>query len=100
MIGLGGLALAGACYSAGAFQTAREQTESRLFGRSTVIPSRAGTLEYAVAGNGPPVMMIHGTGGGFDQSLLFGAKLRQRGVVRLNRSDSFDIARLFSSALP
>lgn len=79
LTGIGGLGLAGAAYAAGAFREARAQAESRLFGNSTVIPSRAGALEYAIAGHGPPVMMIHGTGGGFDQGLLFAGKLRQRG---------------------
>jgi pimeloyl-ACP methyl ester carboxylesterase len=44
-----------------------------------VIDTSAGTFEYAVAGDGPPLMMIHGTGGGFDQGLLFASKLRARG---------------------
>ncbi len=35
------------------------------------IDSPWGRVEYAVAGAGPPVLMIHGTGGGFDQALLF-----------------------------
>ena len=77
--GIGGVALAATGYAAGAFREAHVQARSRLFGHSTIIDSRAGALEYAVAGNGPPVMMIHGTGGGFDQGLLFAAKLRQRG---------------------
>jgi pimeloyl-ACP methyl ester carboxylesterase len=32
-------------------------------------------MEYAVAGTGPPVLMVHGTGGGFDQGLAFTAPL-------------------------
>ncbi|MBT8475155.1 MAG: alpha/beta hydrolase, partial [Alphaproteobacteria bacterium] len=79
LVGLGGLALAGAGFVSGAFREARAQSDLRLYGRATVIDSRAGALEYAVAGHGPPLMMIHGTGGGFDQGLLFAAKLRQRG---------------------
>ncbi|WP_136646643.1 alpha/beta fold hydrolase [Tabrizicola sp. YIM 78059] len=79
LLGLGGLALAGAGYAAGAFREARTQADTRLFGQAEVIGSRAGALEYAVAGDGPPLMMIHGTGGGFDQGLLFGAGLRRRG---------------------
>lgn len=79
LFGLGGLALAGAGYTAGAFREARMQAENRLFAHSEVIDSRAGALEFAVAGNGAPLMMIHGTGGGFDQGLLFAAGLRQRG---------------------
>jgi 2-hydroxy-6-oxonona-2,4-dienedioate hydrolase len=76
---LGGLALAGGGYAAGAFREARGQADSRLFGQGTLIDTRAGALEYAVAGDGPPLMMIHGTGGGFDQGLLFAAGLRQQG---------------------
>lgn len=79
VLGLGGLALAGAGFAAGGYREARAQAESRLHGHSSITDSRAGALEYAVAGQGPPVMMIHGTGGGFDQGLLFAAKLRQRG---------------------
>lgn len=79
LAGIGAAALAGTAYAVGAFREARDQATGRLFGHSTVIDSRAGALEYAMAGNGPPVMMIHGTGGGFDQGLLFAAKLRQRG---------------------
>jgi pimeloyl-ACP methyl ester carboxylesterase len=78
-MGLGGLALAGGGYATGAFREARGQADSRLFGQGAVIATRAGALEYAVAGDGPPVMMIHGTGGGFDQGLLFATALRQRG---------------------
>lgn len=79
LLGVGGLALAGAGYAAGAFREAGTQVDSRLFGQSSVIDTGAGALEYAVAGDGPPLMMIHGTGGGFDQGLLFAAALRSRG---------------------
>jgi pimeloyl-ACP methyl ester carboxylesterase len=35
-----------------------------------VFESRFGAMEYAVDGAGPPVLMVHGTGGGFDQGLV------------------------------
>ncbi|SIS85839.1 Pimeloyl-ACP methyl ester carboxylesterase [Roseivivax lentus] len=79
LFGLGALALGGAGYATGAFREARAQTDTRLFGQSDVIQTRAGAMEYAVAGHGPPLMMIHGTGGGFDQGLLFASGLRARG---------------------
>lgn len=79
LLGLTGLVLAGGGYAAGAFRQARKEAGTRLFGYGTVIDSSAGALEYAVAGDGPPLMMIHGTGGGFDQGLLFAAGLRRRG---------------------
>lgn len=79
VLGLSGMALAAAGYTAGAFREARRQAGSRLFGQANVIDSSAGALEYAIAGDGPPLMMIHGTGGGYDQGLLFAAGLRRRG---------------------
>lgn len=79
LLGLAGLALGGGGYVAGAFREARRQAGTRLFAQAQVIESRAGALEFAVAGDGPPLMMIHGTGGGFDQGLLFASGLRQRG---------------------
>lgn len=79
LFGLSGLALAGGGYATGAFRQARVQADGLLFGQSTLIETRVGALEYAVAGDGPPLMMIHGTGGGFDQGLLFAAAIRQRG---------------------
>ncbi|MCU0903392.1 MAG: alpha/beta hydrolase [Tabrizicola sp.] len=79
LLSLGGLALVGSGYAMGAFREARTQAASRLFGQASMIDTQAGALEYAVVGDGPPVMMIHGTGGGFDQGLLFASALRQRG---------------------
>ena len=34
--------------------------------------TKAGSIEYAVEGSGPPVLVIHGAGGGYDQGLLLG----------------------------
>lgn len=48
---------------------------ARTLGRSEVFASRFGTIEYAVEGIGPPVLMVHGTGGGFDQGLAFAEPL-------------------------
>jgi pimeloyl-ACP methyl ester carboxylesterase len=42
-------------------------------------PSRFGPQEYADVGEGPPILMIHGTGGGFDQGLLFADRLIRQG---------------------
>lgn len=75
----GGLVLAGTGYTAGAYRSATRAADARLARRSSVIETEAGPLEYAVAGDGPPVMMIHGTGGGFDQGLLFAHQLRETG---------------------
>lgn len=37
---------------------------------SRMVTTRHGPLEYAEAGTGPALLMLHGTGGGFDQGLL------------------------------
>jgi 2-hydroxy-6-oxonona-2,4-dienedioate hydrolase len=71
--------LAGAVLLAGgATWRAMSADRARTRGRSTVFQSRFGAMEYAVMGDGPPVLMIHGTGGGFDQGLDFADPLCAR----------------------
>ena len=43
--------------------------------RSQIIDSPFGPIEYADVGRGPVVLMIHGSGGGFDQGLAFSERL-------------------------
>ncbi|MBN1975273.1 MAG: alpha/beta hydrolase [Sedimentisphaerales bacterium] len=42
----------------------------RIRGKSTVISSPYGDIEYSEGGSGPPVLVIHGSGGGYDQGEL------------------------------
>ena len=74
-----GLVGAGAALAGGAawrsFSTEIAEARARTRGRSEVFESRFGAMEYAIAGTGPPVLMIHGTGGGFDQGLAFAEPL-------------------------
>jgi pimeloyl-ACP methyl ester carboxylesterase len=42
----------------------------RVTGKSTVIPSPYGDIEYTEGGSGPAVLVIHGSGGGFDNAEL------------------------------
>ncbi len=42
----------------------------RIRDRSTVIPSPYGDIEFTQGGSGPPVLVIHGSGGGYDQGEL------------------------------
>ncbi|WP_167784652.1 alpha/beta fold hydrolase [Ramlibacter rhizophilus] len=62
-----------------AFIRDMREAERRIAGRSEVIASSFGQLEYAVAGQGPDLLMVHGTGGGFDQGLAFTEELSRRG---------------------
>lgn len=41
-----------------------------LAGESQIALTPFGSVEYAIRGEGPPVLVIHGAGGGFDQGLL------------------------------
>ena len=79
LTGLGGMALVAGAWSKGTYRATMAAAEARIMRRSSVIETRAGPLEYAIAGRGTPLMMIHGTGGGFDQGLLFAHGLRESG---------------------
>ena len=74
-----GLAAAGGttalAYSSGMAQ-ARALVAPEL---SKVIPSRFGDLEYAESGAGTPFLMVHGSGGGFDQGLFFARRFSEAG---------------------
>ncbi len=76
---IGGFVLAGGSYVTGAYRESERQVGTRLQGQSSLISSSAGPLEYSVAGVGAPILMIHGTGGGFDQGQLFASTLRTLG---------------------
>jgi pimeloyl-ACP methyl ester carboxylesterase len=43
---------------------------ARIDGRSSVVATPYGDVEYAQGGSGRPVLVVHGSGGGFDQGEL------------------------------
>ena len=51
---------------------------ARVSTGSQVIDTRCGPIEFAVAGNGPALLVIHGFAGGFDQGLEIGQPLIAR----------------------
>jgi 2-hydroxy-6-oxonona-2,4-dienedioate hydrolase len=53
---------------------------ARVATGSQVLKAPCGNLEYAIAGEGIPLLLIHGAGGGFDQGLNFGRPLLGQGV--------------------
>jgi pimeloyl-ACP methyl ester carboxylesterase len=63
------------------------QARERILAGSEVVHTRCGPIEYSVAGDGPPVLVVHGAGGGFDQGLEFGAPLLASGlrVIAMSR---------------
>jgi pimeloyl-ACP methyl ester carboxylesterase len=68
-----GVAVAGLGLAAAAtvwFLTDRRRGYARIARGSTVVPSPLGDIEFARGGSGPPVLVVHGSGGGFDQGAL------------------------------
>ncbi|HEU4504167.1 MAG TPA: alpha/beta hydrolase, partial [Nitrospira sp.] len=64
-----------------------QHARDRVSGRSQTAQTACGPIEYAVAGSGPPVLVVHGAGGGFDQGLDFGAPLVEQGfrIIAVSR---------------
>lgn len=56
------------------------RANERIATGSQLATTPCGTIEYARAGSGVPLLLIHGSGGGFDQSLGFGRRLLGAGV--------------------
>lgn len=79
LLGAGAIALLSGGYAWSRFRHTLRNAERRIAGRSLTIATPNGTLEYAMAGYGSSILMIHGTGGGFDQGLRFGSALQQHG---------------------
>ena len=78
-IALGLSAVAGGGYAWSRFAADLAAARKRVATGSLVVDTRSGAMEYATAGEGPPLLMIHGTGGGFDQGLRFGRGLAAAG---------------------
>jgi 2-hydroxy-6-oxonona-2,4-dienedioate hydrolase len=47
----------------------------RIGAGSELVDTPCGRIEYAVRGEGAPVLVVHGAGGGYDQGLLIGESL-------------------------
>lgn len=60
---------------------------ARVASGSEVTDTPCGPIEYAEAGAGGPVLVVHGAGGGYDQGLAFAAPLAARGfrVIAMSR---------------
>jgi len=56
-----------------------ERAHERISTGGRIAASRCGPIEYAEAGEGPPVLVVHGAGGGFDQGLELGEGLARAG---------------------
>lgn len=63
------------------------QARERISAGSKIAQTPCGPIEYAIAGNGPPVLVVHGAGGGYDQGLVFSEGLIHSGfrVIAVSR---------------
>jgi len=57
------------------YQRDIQQARDLVASGSRIAQTPCGLIEYAVAGDGPPVLVVHGAGGGFDQGLDFAKPL-------------------------
>lgn len=69
------------------YQRDIRQARERISTGSQIAQTPCGPIEYAVAGDGPPVLVVHGAGGGYDQGLEFSEGLAQSGfrVIAISR---------------
>jgi 2-hydroxy-6-oxonona-2,4-dienedioate hydrolase len=74
------LAAAAAAVIGWRFNTDLALARARVAQVSTVVATRCGPIEYQQAGAGVPLLMVHGSGGGFDQGMDFAGSLTQHGV--------------------
>lgn len=69
------------------YRPAVHRAYARISSGSRIAPTRCGPIEYAVRGQGPAVLVVHGAGGGFDQGLELGDSLARAGfrVIAMSR---------------
>lgn len=69
------------------YQRDMQRAWERVSTGSRMADTACGPIEYALAGTGPPVLIVHGAGGGYDQGLEFGQALVNRGfrIIAMSR---------------
>jgi pimeloyl-ACP methyl ester carboxylesterase len=70
-------AISGVVYSR--YRRDIRQARARVSTGSEIANTVCGPIELAVAGEGPPVLVVHGAGGGYDQGLDFAKPLAEQG---------------------
>ncbi len=61
------------------FTSWRGDKQSVLDAASQLVETDAGRMEYATQGEGPAVLVFHGSPGGYDQAMLLGSKIAGEG---------------------
>ena len=79
--------VAGSLWIATVYRTDIAHAHARVATGSRVSATPCGEIEYAEAGEGPVILMIHGAGGGFDQGMALAGSFAPRGhrVIAISR---------------
>jgi len=67
------------------FTSWKRETSARLQTGSQVAQTSRGQIEYATRGEGPVILLIHGTPGGYDQSMDFVSKNLEFKIIAVSR---------------
>ena len=80
------LATAATLVAAG-YRADLERAQERVGRGGEVLQTRCGPIEHASVGSGPAVLLVHGAGGGIDQTAPYAQELAERGfrVVTMSR---------------
>jgi pimeloyl-ACP methyl ester carboxylesterase len=62
------------------FETDLGAAQARAARDSVVVQTRCGPIEVQESGQGTPLLMVHGSGGGHDQGMAFAGSFAQHGV--------------------
>lgn len=68
-LGIVGVLAVGAGATYLAYARDLQATRDRLAAGSQIVETRHGPVEYTTWGEGPPVLVVHGAGGGYDQGI-------------------------------
>jgi 2-hydroxy-6-oxonona-2,4-dienedioate hydrolase len=70
LAGVGAATVVAGAVAAVAYRRDMAAAHGRVRGQSELLPSPLGDIEFSQGGRGPAVLVVHGSGGGFDQGEL------------------------------
>lgn len=83
---VGGLAIGAFAVAWLAYERDLRRERARVASGSQIAATRCGPIEFASAGRGPAVLLVHGAGGGFDQALDIATELAAQGFQAISMS--------------
>ena len=83
---VGGIAIGAFAFAWLAYERDLSRERARVARGSLIAATRCGPIEFASAGRGPAVLLVHGAGGGFDQALDIAGELAAHGYRAITMS--------------